>query len=304
MRKRTRFITLLYGFLLLFIVSINPAQTDEIINIVLPDLYKTIIATDDILEKSNLNIHYIDVGQADSILITLNDSAMLIDAGNNTDGKDVVDYITAQNITKLDYVIGTHPHEDHIGGLDNVIKNFKIGKLIMPKVQTNTKTFEDVLDATKKKKLSVTTPKVGTKYTLSDAEFTILSCKNETVEELNLSSIVIKLVFGENSFIFCGDAETPNESEMLASGYDLKANVIKLGHHGSSTSSSEKFLKAVDPDVAIISVGKDNDYGHPHSKIVKRLNRLGIKAYRTDLSGTIILSSDGKNIDIKLQKGE
>ena len=304
MKSRTRFVTLLYGFLLLFIISINPAQTDEIINIVLPDLYKIIMSNEDVLEENNLNIHYIDVGQADSILITLNDSAMLIDAGNNADGKDVVDYITSQGISKLDYVIGTHPHEDHIGGLDDVIKNFKIGKLIMPKIQTNTKTFEDVLDAAKKKKLSVTTPKIGTKYTLSDAEFTILSCKNEDVENLNLSSVVIKLVFGENSFIFCADAETENEYEMLNSGYDLKANVIKLGHHGSSSSSSEKFLKAVDPDVAIISVGKDNDYGHPHSKIIKRLNRLGIKAYRTDLNGTIILSSDGENINIKLQKGE
>ncbi len=304
MKKRTRFITLLYGFLLLFIISINPAETNEIIDIILPDLYKIIISNDIDLDKNNLNIHYMDVGQADSILITLNGSAMLIDAGNNDDGRDVVDYLTSQNISKLDYVIGTHPHEDHIGGLDDVIKGFKIEKLIMPKAQTNTKTFEDVLDAAKKKKLSVTTPKIGATYSLADAEFTILSCRNDTPENLNLSSVVIRLVYGENSFIFCADAEIENENDMLNSKYELKSNVIKLGHHGSSTSSSEKFLKAVDPGLAIISVGKDNDYGHPHSKIVKRLNRLGIKAYRTDLNGTIILSSDGENINIKLQKGE
>lgn len=304
MKKRTRLITLLYGFLLLFIISVNPAQTNEIIDILLPDFYNTITSNNNELDKSNLNIHYIDVGQADSILITLNDSAMLIDAGNNVDGKDVVEYITSQNISKLDYVIGTHPHEDHIGGLDDVIQNFKIEKLLMPKAQTNTKTFEDVLDAAKKKKLSVTTPKIGTTYSLSDAEFTILSCKNDTPENLNTTSIVIRLVFGKNSFIFCADAEIENENDMLNSKYELKSNVIRLGHHGSSTSSSEKFLKAVAPDIAIISVGKDNDYGHPHSKITKRLDRLRIKTYRTDLNGTIILSSDGENINIQLQKGE
>jgi len=249
-----------------------------------------------------LNIHYIDVGQADSILLTLNDKAMLIDGGNNSDGKLVVDYITKQGISSLDYVIGTHPHEDHIGGLDNVIKNFDVKNVLMPKVQNDTKTFEDVLDAISSKKLSITTPNIGDTYDFSEAKFTILSCKNEKTKELNECSIVIRLVFGEQSYIFCADAEIVNEYDMLNSGLTLKSNVLKVGHHGSTTSSLEKFLRAVDPEVAVISVGEGNDYGHPHKEVMERLNKLGIKVYRTDYSGTIVISSDGKTNTISVEK--
>lgn len=251
-----------------------------------------------------LRIHYIDVGQADSILLTLNDSAMLIDAGNNDDGDLVVNYLRKQGISSLDYVVGTHPHEDHIGGLDNVIKAFNIKTILMPKVQNTTKTFEDVLDAIDSKGLLITSPNVGDTYGLSTANFTILSCKNENTKELNSVSIVLRLVFGNQSYIFCGDAEKDNEYDMMNSGLTLKSNVIKVGHHGSTTSSLEKFILAVDPEIAIISVGKDNDYGHPHDKIIKRLDRLGIKTYRTDVSGTIVITSDGNKNTITVEKEE
>lgn len=252
--------------------------------------------------EGQLKIHYIDVGQADSILLTLNDKAMLIDAGNNSDGDLVVDYITNQGISTLDYVIGTHAHEDHIGGLDDVIDNFDIQTVLMPKVQNDTKTFEDVLDSLINKNLSVTSPNIGDIYDFSEAQFTILSCKNEKTDELNTSSIVLRLEFGEQSYIFCADAEKENEYAMMDSGLTLKSNVIKIGHHGSTSSSLEKFLLAVDPQIAIISVGEGNDYGHPHEKIVNRLNRLGIKTYRTDLHGTIIITSDGKTNEVVLSK--
>lgn len=254
--------------------------------------------------KDQLNIHYIDVGQADSILLTLNDKAMLIDGGNNGDGNLVVDYIQKQGISTLNYVIGTHPHEDHIGGLDNVINSFNVETILMPKVQNDTATFEDVLNAISAKELSITSPKVGDTYDFSEAQFTILSCKNEDVDELNTCSIVIRLVFGEQSYIFCADAEKENEYEMMDSGLTLKSNVFKVGHHGSTSSSLEKFVLAVDPEIAVISVGEDNDYGHPHEKIVKRLDRLGIKTYRTDLHGTIVISSDGKTNNVTVSKGE
>ena len=254
--------------------------------------------------ENELKIHYIDVGQADAILLTLNNASMLIDAGNNADGELVVNYISNNGISKLDYVIGTHPHEDHIGGLDDVIKNFDIETILMPKVQNNTRTFEDVLDAITDKNLQITSPKVGDTYDFSEAQFTILSCKNENTDELNTASIVIRLVFDEQSYLFCADAEKENEYAMMSSGLTLKSNIIKIGHHGSTTSSLEKFLLMVEPEVAIISVGKDNDYGHPHDEIVNRLNKLGIKIYRTDLNGTIIISSDGKANKITVEKEE
>lgn len=292
--------SIIIAFLLIFKIYIlpdfsQPINDSEFLQI--SDKSETINSS-----KKNLQIHYIDVGQADSILVTLNDKSMLIDAGNNSDGKLVVEYITNQGISTLDYVIGTHPHEDHIGGLDDVIKAFDIETVLMPKVQNNTKTFEDVLDALIEKNISVTSPNVGDTYPFSKAEFTILSCKNEDTNELNTSSIVIRLVFGEQSYIFCADAEKENEYDMMASGLELKSNVIKIAHHGSSTSSLEKFLLAVNPETAIISVGKENDYGHPHEKIIKRLNRLGIKVYRTDLNGTITITSDGKSNSVLISK--
>lgn len=254
--------------------------------------------------SGQLQIHYIDVGQADSILITLNGSAMLIDAGNNSDGDLVVDYIRDLGISSLKYVVGTHPHEDHIGGLDDVISSFDVETILMPKTQTNTRTFEDVLDAIAAKNLKVTSPKVGNTYQFETASFTILSCGDENTEDLNLASIVLRLVFGEQSYIFCGDAEKDNEYAMMDSGLTLKSNVIKIGHHGSTSSSLEKFILAVDPEIAIIQVGTDNDYGHPHEKIVNRLNRLKITTYRTDLNGTIIITSDGKTNKVSVEKGE
>lgn len=252
--------------------------------------------------SGQLNIHYIDVGQADSILLTLNDKAMLIDAGNNADGDLVVNYLKNQGISNLQYAIGTHAHEDHIGGMDNVINEFSIDTYLMPKVQNDTKTFEDVLDALISKNVSVTSPEIGDTYEFSDAKFTILSCKNEETNELNTSSIVIRLVFGEQSYIFCGDAEKENEYAMMDSGLTLKSNVIKIGHHGSTSSSLEKFILAVNPEIAVISVGEGNDYGHPHEKIVNRLNRLGITTYRTDWHGTIIITSDGKTNEVITEK--
>lgn len=243
-----------------------------------------------------MKVHFIDVGQADSILIQSDEATMLIDGGNNADGEAVVDYIKSQNIKKLDYVIGTHPHEDHIGGLDAVIESFDIGAVYMPKAMSTTKTFEDVLKAISNKGLKVNTPIPGTNINLGSAVFTILAPNSERYESTNNYSIVIKLTNGKNSFLFTGDAESISEKEMLAKGFDLYAEVLKVGHHGSTTSTTKEFLDMVNPRYAIISVGKDNQYGHPHKEILDRLRKKNIIVYRTDESGTIIASSDGESI--------
>ena len=249
-----------------------------------------------------LRVHFIDVGQGDSILIQAGEQAMLVDAGTNESGSVVTEYLRSLNITKLDYLIGTHPHEDHIGGLDDVIHSFDIGTVIMPNVSHTTQTYEDVLDALLEKNLTVTAPHPGDSYSIGDASFTVLSPSAEIAEQaaenddLNNLSVGIRLVYGSNAFVLCGDAESDSEEAMVESGLDLKADVLKAGHHGSSTSTSDAFLAAVDPDYAVISCGKDNSYGHPHQETMGKLNAADISIFRTDEQGTVVAVSDGSSI--------
>ena len=246
--------------------------------------------------QTSSNVDFIDVGQADSILVSNKDETMLIDAGNNENGKDIVDFIKSKGITKINYLIGTHPHADHIGGLDDVINSdLEIANVYMPKIQTNTKTFEDVLDALKNKNLKVTAPSKGDTFKIGDANCEVMTDSILDKDNLNLSSIVIRLEFGENSFLFMGDAETENEKTINWP----KTNLLKVGHHGSNTSSSQNFLNQVKPEYAIIMAGKDNSYGLPKQKILDRLNKIGAKIFRTDELGTITVISDGKTIEVK-----
>lgn len=249
-----------------------------------------------------LEVHFIDVGQGDSILIETADSAMLIDAGENNQGTTVVEYLQSQNVKRLDYVIGTHPHSDHIGGLDTVIQSIPVETIILPPVTHTTKTFEDVLDAIEANGQRLTKPKVGDTYSLGTANFTILAPNSEEYGDLNNYSVGIKLTYENNSFVFTGDAETLSENEMLENGLDLSADVFKLGHHGSTTSNSNYFLDEIDPDYAIVSAGLDNEYGHPHVEILQAMEDLDIQLYRTDLQGTIVIASDGNNISVSTAK--
>lgn len=249
-------------------------------------------------EISQLRVHFIDVGQGDSILIEADNRYMLIDAGERDKGTVVIDYLENIGVKKLDYVIATHPHSDHIGGLADVIKHFSIGKIIMPNAVHTSKTYENLLDIIADKGLKITKAVVGNKYDLADASFTILAPSGSEYSSLNNYSVAIKLQNGNNSFVFTGDAEVQSENEMLKTGIDLDADVLKLGHHGSSTSNSDKFLDAVTPDMAVISVGEGNQYGHPDDEVLQAMKDRNIKLYRTDEQGTIIIESDGNKITV------
>lgn len=247
--------------------------------------------------EDDLKVYFIDVGQADSILIVNNDKTMLIDAGNNEDGEDVVNFIKDKGITTLNYVFGTHPHEDHIGGLDDVVNAFEIENVFLPNVQTTTKTFEDTVTAIQDKGLKIKSPEVGYTFQLGEATCEVMSAMVDD-SNLNVSSIVIRLEFGNKSFLFMGDAETENESAISWPQTD----VLKVGHHGSDTSSSESFLEQVNPEIAIIMVGEGNEYGHPKQEILDRLANIGATIYRTDENGTITITTDGNTLDVSTEK--
>lgn len=243
--------------------------------------------------SSDLKVYYLDVGQADSILIQDNDENMLIDAGNNEDGELLVTYFKELGIEKFKYVFGTHPHEDHIGGLDNVISAFDIGTIYLPDAITTTTTFVDVLDAMEAKQMNYTVPKIGDTLTLGEAQIQIIYTGTDT-SDLNNTSIVLKLSFGNTSFLFTGDATEKTEKQIL--NQDIHADVLKVGHHGSKYSSTKEFLDKVQPTYAIISVGEGNSYGHPADTTLDKLQKRNIKVFRTDELGTILLTSNGNSI--------
>jgi len=254
--------------------------------------------------EGTLVVHIIDVGQADAIFLQFPEGkAGLVDAGNNADAQLVVEYLQGHGVSRLEFVVGTHPHEDHLGGLDAVIESFEVGSVYLPDVTHTTKTFEDVITAIEDKGLSITIAESGVNIDLGlqglRAEF-LAPCGSD-YSNLNDYSAVLKLTFGSVSFLLTGDAEEASEEEMLASGADLRAAVLKVGHHGSHSSTSEDFLAAINPAHAIISVGTDNDYGHPHARTVDLLQSKGIRIYRTDLQGTIVFTTDGSGLTVNVE---
>jgi competence protein ComEC len=245
-----------------------------------------------------LRVHYIDVGQGDSILIQINTKNLLIDAGDKDHKGNVKSYLKKQGVKKLDYVVATHPHEDHIGGMTDIINNFQIGKFYAPKKTTTTNAFEDMVTALKKKNTKINVAKAGVSFNLDDnVECEMLAPNSSDYgSNDNNYSAVVKITYGNTKFLFTGDAEKLSEKEIISTKSDLTCDVLKVGHHGSSSSTSKEFLEKVNPKIAVISCGKGNDYGHPHKETLASLKNINAKIYRTDLDGSIILISDGKKV--------
>ena len=243
--------------------------------------------------SGDLNIQFLDVGQADAILIQNKGVNMLIDAGNNEDGELLVDYFNELGIDSFAYVVGTHAHEDHIGGMDDIIDNFDVKTFYMTDAVTTTMTYEDVLISLEEKEIKYSVPSIGEQFYLNDAYFEVLYVGSDE-SDLNDTSIVLKLIYGENEFLFMADASSAVEEEIISK--DIEVDLLKVGHHGSEYSSSSEFLSKVSPEYAVISVGENNSYNHPTPDVLTRLKNNNVKIYRTDESGTILVTSDGKNL--------
>ena len=248
-----------------------------------------------------LVVHYIDVGQADSILLACEGQTMLIDGGNVEDSSLVVSYLKEQGIEYLDYVICTHAHEDHVGGLSGPLNTCNAGQVFCPVTEYDSNAFRSFLKYTKGQGLSLTRPEVDDSFLLGEARVTVLGPRKD-YDDTNNTSIVLRVDHGENSFLFTGDMETAAEKDLMEAGCDLDVDVLKVGHHGSSTSTGYVFLRQIMPEYGIISCGTGNTYGHPHNEVISRLYDAGVTVYRTDKQGTIVVTSDGTELYFATEK--
>lgn len=246
-------------------------------------------------------IKFIDVGQGDAALVQCDGKYMLIDGGPSDASSVIYTILKESGIDKIDYMVATHPDADHIGGLSGALNYAKVSKCYCPVTEHDTKTFNSLVKYLSKQNVAITVPKASDKFKLGSANITILGPIGET-DDTNNSSIVLRVEYGKNSFIFMGDAEVEEETQIINKYKDISADVIKIGHHGSASSSSKELLSAVKPQYAIISVGKDNSYGHPVQTTLDKISDAKVKIYRTDLQGDITVTSDGKKISISTEK--
>lgn len=261
------------------------------------------ISATDLPPQENMEVHFIDVGQGDSTLITCGNQAMLIDAGDDTKGTAIQSYLQKRGIEKLDYLVLTHPDADHIGGAPVIITKFDIDTVFVSNYKKDTMAYQKLIQALDNKMLTCLMPTAGAKYSLGSAEITILSSGKE-YNESNNASVSLVIQNGDNRFLFTGDAEELAETDMLATDISVKADVYQVGHHGSKTASSAAFMEAVNPQYAVISCAEGNSYGYPHAQTLNTFRTKGIKVYRTDEAGSIIAVSDGKNISFSVPESD
>ena len=243
-----------------------------------------------------LNVHFIDVGQGDATLLKGPDFTILIDAGRH-DRNDVVPYLYEQNVQEIDLLIGTHPHADHIGQFPQVLENFSVNEVWMSGDTHTTRTFEKALDAILETDANYQEPKANDEFIFGALEIKVIHPKVNR-GNLNNGSIVFRAVYQDVTFLFTGDAEREAELEIVEREHELESDVLKIGHHGSRTSTSDMFLEKVSPKIAVYSAAKNNSYGHPHSETIDRLNDFSVVVYGTDISGSVVLSTDGESFFI------
>lgn len=250
----------------------------------------------------NLTVHFLDVGQGDSVLLVYNGKAMLIDAGEQDQGKNIVAYLHAQGISKLNYVVATHPHSDHIGGMETILNEFPVEHFVDSGYPHTSKTYEKMLTTIDEKNIPFQVAKKGEKIKLDPAlNIEILNPESQYSDELNGNSIVLRISYGEVSFLLMGDAGLETEEKILKSGEEVDSDILKVGHHASTSGSGESFIAAVSPEVSVIEVGAGNDYGHPHAEVLGRLQKVS-RVYRTDLDGTITVTTDGLTYSVATEK--
>ncbi len=291
------------AFILMLIMCVTLCACQEFGDYLESDLSSDKLNQDD----GKLVSHFIDVGQGDSEFIELpGGKCILIDAGDNEHGQKVVDYIKDLGYEKIDYLIATHPHSDHIGGMRKVVNAFELEKIYMPKAETNTYTYEKLLKAIKNKGKKITTARSGMNMIDDkdhDLKADILAPAGSNYESLNNYSVVLRLSYKKNTFLYMGDAELLSENQIIKKGYDLSADVVKVGHHCSSSSSGQGFIDKTGAKYAVISLAKDNDYHHPHKQPLNRWKKSGAEILRTDQKGTITIESTGQDLKVTTEKG-
>lgn len=250
--------------------------------------------------SGGFTVHFIDVGQADAALVICDGKTMLIDGGNTADSNLIYSYLSKRSIAHLDYIIATHAHEDHVGGLSGALNYATVGTVYSPVTSYDSSAFRNFANNVQKQGKSITVPSVGTSFSLGNAQCTILAVN--TTSDTNNSSIVLRIVYGSTSFLFTADAERDVEQALINRGVNLKSTVLKVGHHGSYTSTSYQFLWNVMPDYAIISCGKGNSYGHPHDEVVSRLRDADVRLFRTDMQGDIVCTSNGSSVTFSVNR--
>ena len=255
----------------------------------------------DTISGSILEVHFIDVGQADASLILCDGKSMLVDGGNTDDSNLIYTYLKKHGIDHLDYIINTHPHEDHVGGLAGALTYATVDTALGSVTEYDSRDFNNFLKHLDKRNVSIRVPEAGDTFSLGSAEVKILGPVRLS-EDMNNNSIVLGITYGKISFLFTGDAERDEEQDILEQEFDLSSTVLKVGHHGSGTSSTYPFLREIMPEYAVISVGNDNSYGHPHENVMSRLRDVGAKVMRTDTQGDIVFTSDGESVSVSSSK--
>ncbi len=254
------------------------------------------------IDENPLQVHYIDVGQGDSSLIQYNGENILIDSGYRSESDNVINFLDKKDVNSIKYIVATHPHSDHIGGLAEIIDTFEVENIIMPLVSNNTNDFENLLDAIDNNNVKVILPKNDYRFDIDDCIFQIVSFDNKNYDNLNDQSIVIRVSYENASFLFTGDIEADAETDIAMQDNNISSTVLKVAHHGSDTSSTKTFLEKVQPKVSIISVGENNDYSHPSEQILDRLYKTSEYVFRTDLNGNISIYTDGYTMNIMVEK--